>query len=129
MPSGRAISNPNLIFSKEQRNYLYQKIDELSKKYYGKITINRAAGLKTQMARYVSEVNGGGIIRPNGDFRLDCMAPFIIGNVLETPLKKMWQAKGINAWQSPKVQEYIQSIQDSQQMGNIRNHVDTDILI
>ena len=46
------------------------------------------------MDRYVAEVNAGGIIRPNGDFRLDCMAPFIIGNVLKTPLKELWQTKG-----------------------------------
>lgn len=129
LPSGRAISHPDIILSREERNYLYGQIQELNKKYQGKIVINRAADLKVQMDRYVAEVNAGGIIRPNGDFRLDCMAPFIIGNVLKTPLKELWQTKGIHAWQSTKVQEYIQSIQYNEQIGNIRNHVDQDILI
>lgn len=129
LPSGRAISHPDIILSHEERNYLYEQIQELNKKYQGKIDINRAADLKVQMDRYVTEVNAGGIIRPNGDFRLDCMAPFIIGNVLDTPLKELWQTKGIHAWQSPKVQQYIQSIHYDRQVGNIRNHVDKDVLI
>ena len=129
LPSGRAISHPDIILSREQRNYLYGKMQELNAQYQGKIVIKRAAGLKVQMDRYVADANGGGIIRPNGDFRLDCMAPFIIGNVLKTPLKELWLIKGIHAWQSPKVQEYIQSIQTDKQSGNIRNHVDQDILI
>lgn len=45
--------------------------------------------MKNQMERYMSEVNGVGIIRHNGDFRLNCMAPFTIGNVLQQSIKDM----------------------------------------
>ena len=72
-------------------------------------------------------MNSGGIIRPNGDFRLDCMAPFIMGNVLHNTIKEMWLAKGIHAWQNEKVQEYINSIDDLLQAGVLKNHVDKDI--
>ena len=127
LPSGRAIQNKDIILSEEQRNILYARINDLSMKYQGRITIKRSAELKFQMERYKMEVNAGGIIRPNGDFRLDCMAPFTIGNVLETPLKKLWVEKGINAWKSQEVQKFINSIDISEQAGNIRNHLDDDI--
>ena len=75
------------------------------------------------------EVNAGGIIRPNGDFRLDCMAPFTIGNVLKDPLRTIWKEKGITAWESKEVQNFINSISIHEQSGNVRNHVDKDIAL
>lgn len=57
------------------------------------------------------------------------MAPFVIGNVLEKSVKEIWLDKGINAWQSQKVVEFINSIDEDTQEGNLKNHVDADILI
>ena len=128
-PSGRAYGNNDIILNDEQKNILYEQIEKLSQKYQGKIVIQRSAELKSQMEKYTAEVNGGGIIRPNGDFRLDCMAPFTIGNVLNTSIKNMWLEKGINAWQSQEVQDYINSIDEDKQTSNIKNHVDVDIAL
>ena len=128
-PSGRAYGNDEIILNDDQKNLLYSKIEDLSKKYQGKITIQRSAELKAQMEKYSVEVNSGGIIRPNGDFRLDCMAPFTIGNVLKTSIKDMWLEKGINAWQSQAVKDYIASIDEYRQISNVRNHVDFDIAL
>ena len=57
------------------------------------------------------------------------MAPFIIGNVLNTSLKELWMKHGINAWKSERVQKFIASINEETQKGNIQNHVDKDILV
>ena len=57
------------------------------------------------------------------------MAPFTIGNVLNTSIKNMWLEKGINAWQSQEVQDYINSIDEDKQTSNIKNHVDVDIAL
>lgn len=129
LPSGRAYGNENIILTEEQRNTLYGKISELSKKYQGRITIQRSADLKTQMQRYSVDINGGGIIRPNGDFRLDCMAPFTIGNVLEKSIKDMWLEKGIDVWRTEAVQNFIDSIDEGRQTSNIKNHVENDLKI
>ena len=129
MPSGRAYDSNDIILNDDQKNYLYGQIEELGKKYQGKIAIQRSAELKTQMERYTTEINAGGIIRPNGDFRLDCMAPFTIGNVLETSIKDMWLAKGINAWHSEAVRKFIDSIDKDKQTSEVRNHVDVDIAL
>lgn len=129
MPSGRAYEHAEIILSDEQKNILYGQIEELGKKYQGKITIQRSAELKIQMKRYINEVNAGGIIRPNGDFRLDCMAPFTIGNVLEKSVKEIWLEKGIDAWQSDDVRNYVASIDENAQTAAIMNHVDIDVAL
>ena len=129
LPSGRAIANEDIILTKEQKNCLYEVISKLQNKYNEKIEIRRSADLGHQMKRYSLENNAGGIIRPNGEFRLDCMAPFIIGNVLNTSLKELWMKHGINAWKSERVQKFIASINEETQKGNIQNQVDKDILV
>ena len=128
MPSGRAFEHDEILLSDEQKNFLYGQIEELSKKFSDKITIQRSAELKIQMERYMSEVNAGGIIRPNGDFRIDCMAPFTIGNVLKNSVKEIWLTKGIDAWNSDAVKNYVASIDDAQN-STYKNHVDTDIAL
>lgn len=127
LPSGRAISHNDILLSHAQRNYLYEKINELTKKYSGQIKIERSMNITSSMERYLAQPNGGGIIRPNGDFRLDCMAPFTIGNVLEDSIKNIWDRNGKNAWHNPKVIEFIKSIDNEKQQGNILNHVNADI--
>ena len=129
LPSGRAYDNAEIILDDEQKNFMFEQIEELGKKFQGKITIQRSAELKTQMERYVAEVNSGGIIRPNGDFRLDCMAPFTIGNVLEKSVKEIWLDKGIDAWNLPEVKNFIASIDEDKQTSNVKNHVDVDIAL
>ena len=129
MPSGRAYEHGEIILSDEQKNFLYGQIEELGQKYRGKITVQRSAELKIQMERYQQEVNAGGIIRPNGDFRLDCMAPFTIGNVLKQSVKDIWLAKGVDAWQSDAVKNFVDSIDEDAQTAAIMNHVDTDVAL
>lgn len=127
LPSGRAIANKDILLSHDQRNYLYEKIEQLNETYAGKIKIERSMNINSSMERYVSAPNFGGIVRPNGDFRLDCMAPFTIGNILEEDIKSIWDSKGKDAWKNPKVLDFIKSIDSEKQMGNILNHVSEDI--
>ena len=129
MPSGRAYEHDEIILSDEQKNFLYGQIETLGNKYRGKITIQRSMELKIQMERYMSEVNAGGIIRPNGDFRLDCMAPFTVGNVLKNSVKEIWLTKGVDAWQTDAVKNFVASIDEDAQTAEIMNHVDTDIAL
>ena len=126
MFSGRAYENAEIVLNDEQKNFLYSQIEEFTKKYAGRITIQRSAELKISMERYMAEVNGGGIIRPNGDFRLDCMAPFTIGNVLEKSVKEIWLDKGIEAWKSDAVKNFVAAIDEDKQESNVKNHVDAD---
>lgn len=129
LPSGRAVYNEDVILTYNQRNYLYEKIDELSKKYINKIKIERSMNVSSSMERYVNQPNSGCIVRPNGDLRLDCMAPFVIGNVLEDSIKDIWHKKGREAWHNQKVLDFIESLDHESQRGDILNHVSEDIKI
>lgn len=129
LPSGRAVYNEDILLTCNQRNYLYEKIDELSKKYANKIKIERSMNVSSSMERYVNQPNSGCIVRPNGDLRLDCMAPFVIGNVLEESIKEIWDKKGKDAWHNQKVLDFIESLDHESQRGNILNHVSEDIKI
>ncbi len=127
LPSGRAFSHMDTLLSHEQRNELYGQIDTLNKKYAGRIKIERSMSMRFSMEHYLAHPNGGGIVRPNGDLRLDCMAPFVIGNVLEEPIKEIWDRKGRDAWHDSKVEAFIKSIDSEKQQGSILNHVSDDI--
>ena len=129
MPSGRTYEHEDIFLNTEQKNILLEKFEELSQKYQGKITIQRSAELKTQMEKYMNEINGGGIIRPTGDFRLDCMAPFTIGNVLEKSIKEIWLEKGIDVWSSDAVKNFVAAIDEDKQESTVKNHVDTDFAL
>ena len=129
MPSGRAYKHEEIILSDEQKNYLYGQIEDFNNKYRNKIVIQRSIELKIHMKHFISGINSGGVIRPNGDFRLDCMAPFTIGNVLNQTLKEIWLSKGIDAWQSDAVKNFIASINEDAQTSTIINHVDIDVAL
>lgn len=129
MPSGRAYEHEEIILSDEQKNYLYGQIEDFNNKYRGKIVIQRSTELKIHMEHFISGINSGGVIRPNGDFRLDCMAPFTIGNVLNQTLKEIWLSKGIEAWQSDAVKNFVASINEDAQTSTIINHVDIDVAL
>ena len=127
LPSGRAFYSDDILLTRKQRNYMYEKIGELSRKYANKLKIERSMNINSSMDRYLSHPNSGAIVRPNGDLRLDCMAPFVIGNALEDSIKSIWLKKGWDAWHDPKVLEFISSIDREEQKGNILNHVNDDI--
>ena len=129
LPSGRAASNEDLILSVEQKNQMLKMISELSLEYEGTMQLERSMNVTLSMKKYVTTPNNGCIIRPNGDVRLDCMAPFVIGNVLKDPFKKIWTEKGINAWKNERVLKFIDSIDAISQKGDIPNHVNQDVYL
>ena len=91
MPSGRAFDNEEIFLSREQLNQFYSTTDELIKRYKGKLSIWVSSTPRTQLNYFSSEKLDGAVVRPNGDVRLDCTCPFVIGNVLRDDLEEIWQ--------------------------------------
>ncbi|MGZ5441508.1 MAG: radical SAM/SPASM domain-containing protein [Thermoanaerobaculia bacterium] len=50
------------------------------------------------------------ILRPNGDVRLGCLAPFAYGNVRERSLKEIWEQGAARGYLHPEVVTYIRDI-------------------
>ena len=108
MPSGRAFDNEDIFLSREELNKFYMTMDNLTKTYRDKLTILTSSPPRTQLNYSSAEKLDGAVIRPNGDVRLDCTCPFVIGNILRDDIKEIW-AKYSDCWQSPLVKKFIDS--------------------
>lgn len=128
--SGRMYDNMDLALNNDDKNYLYNKVEENHEKYKGRMVVKRSGIIKNQLVRYQIYPTSGAIIRPNGDIRLDCMAPFVLGNILDDDFSKVWIEKSPECWKNPKVCEYIDSF-DSINSNNVylKNYVDKDIIL
>ncbi len=128
MPSGRSWQNPEIMMNREQRNILNEAINENMQKYSGRMSVQRSSGTKIQLIRDMNTPNTGAIIRPNGDIRLDCVAPFVIGNVLEEDFYEVWNAKAHDVWTRPEVLEYVASWEDEEEINHgLKNYSDADV--
>jgi MoaA/NifB/PqqE/SkfB family radical SAM enzyme len=128
-PSGRGGMNEDLLMTHEQRGRFWQLIEEQQKLFAGRLLIQRSMSNRTQLESVVDLPVAGGIIRPNGDIRLDCIAPFVMGNVANAPFYEQWQ-KGRYAWQDKRVKEYISSVDlYSGRSSMHQNHINSDIVL
>lgn len=127
--SGRTAQNRDLMLNDEQKNYFFEKYEENLLRYSGKMSIIRNASTRNSIKRYMLSPNYGLIIRPNGDCRLDCMAPFVIGNILKEDFCDIWNKKGSTCWNNPKVKEFVDSFSSDDFNTMITNYFDSDIQI
>lgn len=51
-----------------------------------------------------------GIIRPNGEFRLGCLAPFVYGNVRDRSLGEIWESGAKFGYRHPDVVQYVRDV-------------------
>jgi len=130
LPSGRAYKNVEILLNENQKNYMYDQLTKLQELYGSKLEIQRSGSAKNQLMRYKIGPNIGLIVRPNGDMRLDCMAPFIIGNVLKDDFKKIWDEKGKVCWENPEINKLIDSIDElTNKSSYLTNYIDHDIIL
>ena len=127
--SGRAADNSDILLNDKQRNYMYERFEYNREKFKGRMSIRRSADTQYSLMRYKTSPNSGLIIRPNGDMRLDCMAPFVIGNVLKDDFLEIWKEKGTMCWDTKEVESYIELFGSEVSERNIINYKQPDILI
>lgn len=128
--SGKALNplNGRLKLTVDEKNQLYQIIDSTQKEYAGRMDVMISSSTFYQLSQYRLSPNAGFVIRPNGDIRLDCMAPFTIGNVLQDNWFTIWKQKGIDAWNHDKVIEFIENIDREFDINPYRkNYYDQDV--
>jgi MoaA/NifB/PqqE/SkfB family radical SAM enzyme len=128
-PSGRGALNSALLLDNEQRAGFWRLIEEQRGIFAGRMQIQRSMSNRTQLEGVADLPAAGAIIRPNGDIRLDCIAPFVMGNVAVFPFYEQWQ-KGKNSWQDKKVKDYIESVDLYSGKSSLhKNHVEGDIIL
>ncbi|SFF57440.1 radical SAM protein [Clostridium cadaveris] len=130
--SGRALINgKELELSTDEKENVYEIVAKKSKEYKGRMEVIASAEEVIGLRIKQKDVNGVILIRPNGDVKIDCVAPFKIGNVLEEDIYSIWNRIGRNVWEHPRVVEYINSIHSSDDLRCVypRINVDPDELL
>ena len=126
--SGRAFQNQDLLLSDAQRDFLYQRVKENALRYQGRMIVKSSNRVLTGLQRQRESPASAALIRPNGDIRIDGMAPFVIGNVLRDDFAEVWKKKIDTCWNDPRVTEFISNF-DNDRNTSLINFVDHDIYI
>ena len=122
--SGRTYENQYLLLSEYEREFLLERTEYNAKRFRGKMQVQRSMNEKIQYEQQVGVPCGGAIIRPDGNIRLDCMTPFVVGNILKDDFADIWKRKCINVWDRPEIHEYYENMKFE-----VKNYVDKDIII
>lgn len=127
--SGRVAKNQDLLLSNEQRKILFNKIEENIHKYRGRMVIKSSNRIRDGLERQRKKPYTSALIRPNGDIRIDGMAPFVIGNVLTDDFAEVWTKKINLCWENSQVQKFISDFDEDDRNYNLINFENSDIYI
>lgn len=128
MLSGRTAENRNLLLSQDELNVMHEIIENYRQKYAGRMMVMTSVPETLSLRNKTSSPNTSIIIRPNGDVRLDCTLPFVIGNVLENSLSEIWTTYGNTCFSHPLLVEYCKN-QNSEKFSEHINHYSPDFRI
>ena len=127
--SGRTSQNLDLLLSIADRKLLSEKISENFIKYKGKMKVKSTNGIKLGLEKRQKKPYASVLIRPNGDIRIDGMAPFVIGNILEDDFMEVWKNKIGSCWKDIRVEKYISEFSDDDRNYRFINFIDDDVYI
>lgn len=127
--SGRTSLNKEILLSENDKIVLSDKVLCNQQKYSGKLIIKFANSVKSGLLNHSKNPRGSAIIRPNGDIRIDGMAPFVIGNILDDDFQKIWEQKIDTCWNDSRVKNFIDNFNDADLNNDYINYLDKDIYI
>lgn len=114
LPIGRSIGNYQEIATTRSHEDIRDEVQKLSETYSNLIVVRQGMFCRDQLHHQgEQEFSDSVIVRPNGDLRIGCMAPFSCGNVRDGGFAEVWQRQGALAWHSPKVRKYVESVTDN----------------
>ncbi|MEW6104331.1 MAG: radical SAM protein [bacterium] len=109
--TGRAaLIYKDLKLKEEQRKEFYEIIESKSREYINCMAVRLSIDPALSLRIMRLEPNKGYIIRPSGNVRLDCTAPFKLGNIRKNSLEEIWKV-GRRAWQDERVDRFIEHVQ------------------
>lgn len=127
--SGRVAQNLDLLLSIPQRKFLFEKVEENASKYHGHMVVKSSNSVRVGLERQRKKPYSSALIRPNGDIRIDGMAPFVIGNVLTDDFAEVWTKKINLCWQNSKVEKFISDFDNNDRNYQHINFTSDDIFI
>lgn len=127
--SGRTAEHQELLLSSEQRKFLYQMVEENIVRYSGRMRIRSSNPVRYGLNRQRQSPYSAALIRPNGDIRIDGMAPFVIGNILRDDFSEVWSKKIELSWKDQRVIDFISNFDCEDRNYKTINFYNEDIYI
>lgn len=120
--SGRAAAQrEKLLPLKSKIKYINQQIKDCRKIYGNTLFIISYMAQAIQLRGKAIGANKIALIRPNGDVKIDCLMPFVFGNITRKPLQQIWQ-EGLNlGYEHPKVKSMINAIVEDEDLMTAAN--------
>lgn len=125
--SGRANDNLDLLLTPLDKEIMKKKIEENRIRYQGKMKVKSTNSVKQGLSNHSKRPRSGAVIRPNGDVRIDGMAPFVIGNIINEDFSTLWKDKIDDCWSDSRVQEFINNFNKDDQNRITINYFEKDI--
>lgn len=125
--SGRTNDNIDMLLSPSDVEILKEKIEKNKIRYQGKMKVKSTNSVKQGLINHSKRPRSGAVIRPNGDIRIDGMAPFTIGNIINEDFTDLWQNKIDKCWTDIRVQNFIKNFDEDDRNQKLINYVEKDI--
>lgn len=125
--SGRTNDNLDFLLTPQDKKIMKEKIEENRIRYQGKMKVKSTNSVKQGLSNHSKRPRSGVVIRPNGDVRIDGMAPFVIGNIINEDFTSLWENKIDKCWNDSRVQEFINNFNEDDQNRITINYVEKDI--
>lgn len=127
--SGRTGINRHLLLSEHEKKIMGERIENNRLKFQGKLKVKSANSVKQGLLNHSKRPRSGAVIRPNGDIRIDGMAPFVLGNILHSDFTEVWEQKIDTCWQDSRVQDFIGNFDKDDRNKVYINYMKKDIMI
>lgn len=113
LPIGRSIDHYADIATRRTHDDIRGEVAELAERYAHLIAVRQAFTCGDQLRQQAERaVSDSVIVRPNGDLRLGCMAPFTCGSARDG-FAKVWAARGALAWADAEVRAFVDAVTDN----------------
>lgn len=127
--SGRTGTNLDLLLSDSDKKIMKNKIEENRIRYKGRMKVKSANSVRSGLINHAKHPRSGAVIRPNGDIRIDGMAPFVAGNILDNDFTDIWSRKLEKCWDDIRVNEFIEDFNKNDYNTKYINYCDGEIYL
>lgn len=110
-------------FSKSDLEEYWALMEQQIKTKSHLIRISPGMESHVQLRLHYIEPTFAVVVRPNGDVKIGCVAPFVVGNLRRQSLKDIWDAKASLAYRLPEVEQYIRDIKTSSDEALVYNRL------
>lgn len=127
--SGRTNRNLKLLLTETDMEVMKNKIEENRIRYKGRMKVKSTNSVKQGLINHSKKPRSGAVIRPDGNVRIDGMAPFVIGNIIDDDFTTLWKNKIDKCWNDARVQKFIEGFDEKDRNEELINYVVEDIIL